>query len=155
MYVSVKRRTSLMSSSLLLPQRSACVVRLIWMVLEMGSKCQYSYCFVECCYQDLFNLACCILGQFPSTFYSIRLVSVHLVHPYSRIDKTTAWKRLRFILSDRYDFHMIDNLLIAIHAFTSRILMSFQWMRCFRSLWTCSLRKLPLLLYKSDVYWWD
>ena len=37
----------------------------------------------------------------------------------------TAWKKLRFILSDKFDFHMIDNLSIAVHAFTSGILILF------------------------------
>ena len=34
-------------------------------------------------------------------------------------------KKLRFILSDRYDFHMTDSLSIAIHAFATCVLMSF------------------------------
>ena len=45
--------------------------------------------------------------QFPSSFLSSRLVSVHVVHPYSSIDSTAAWKKLRFILLVRSDFHMI------------------------------------------------
>ena len=63
--------------------------------------------------------------QFPSSFFSISLVSVHVVHPYGRIDTTAAWEKVRFILSDRFEFHIIDNLSIAIDAFTSHILMSF------------------------------
>ena len=63
--------------------------------------------------------------QFPSSFFSIRLVNVSVVHPYSRIDTTADWTRLRFILSDKFDFHMIDNQLIAAHAFAGPILMSF------------------------------
>ena len=63
--------------------------------------------------------------QFLSNFFSIRLVSVHVVHPHSKIDITTTWKKLCFILSDWSYLDMIDNLLIAIHAFTRRILMSF------------------------------
>ena len=35
----------------------------------------------------------------PSSFFSNRLVSVQVVHPYSSIDTTAAWKKLRFILS--------------------------------------------------------
>ncbi len=35
-----------------------------------------------------------------------------------------AWKKLCFILSVRSDFHMTDSLLIAVHAFASRVLMS-------------------------------
>ena len=50
--------------------------------------------------------------QFPSDLFSIRLLSVHVVHPYSSINITTAWKKLRFVLSDSLDFHMIDNLLM-------------------------------------------
>ena len=52
-------------------------------------------------------------------------VSVQVVHPYSSIDTTTAWKKLRIILSVRSDFHMIDSLSIAVHAFVSRVSMSF------------------------------
>ena len=33
-----------------------------------------------------------------------------MVHPYSSIDTTAAWKKLRFILSVRSDFHMIESL---------------------------------------------
>ena len=57
--------------------------------------------------------------------FSIRLFSVHVVHPYIRIDTTAAWKILLFILSGNSDFHMIDILSIAVHDFASRILMSF------------------------------
>ena len=37
---------------------------------------------------------------------------------------TAAWKKLRFILSVRSDFHMTNSLSIAVHAFTCRVLMS-------------------------------
>ena len=47
------------------------------------------------------------------------------MHPYSSIDTTAAWKKLRFILSVKPDFHMTDTLLIAVHAFISRVSMSF------------------------------
>ena len=86
-------RTSLMSSSLLLLQCPACLVRLIRMVFEMGRRWLYSSCFVGCCLQDLFNTARCILVQLPSSFFSIHLVSVHVVHSYSSMDMTTAWKK--------------------------------------------------------------
>ena len=55
----------------------------------------------------------------------MRLVSVHVVHLYSSIDTIAAWKKLRFILSVRSDLHMTDRLLVAVHAFVSRVLMSF------------------------------
>ena len=57
-------------------------------------------------------------------FLSIRLVSVHVVHPHSSIDTTAAWKKLHFILSVRSDFYMTDNLLLAVHVFVGRVLMS-------------------------------
>ena len=60
--------------------------------------------------------------QLPSCFFSSRFVSVQVVHPYSSIDPTAAWKKLRFILSDRSDFHSLS---IAVHAFVSRMSMSF------------------------------
>ena len=49
-----------------------------------------------------------------------------VVHPYSSIDTTAAWKKkLRFILSDRSDFHMTDSIPIASQALASRVLISF------------------------------
>ena len=64
---------------------------------------------------------------------------VQIVHPYSSIDTTAAWKKLRFILSVRSDFHMIDSLSIAVHAFVSRLCRClFRLKRhCFRGRWIC------------------
>ena len=90
----------------------------------MGGRWPYSCCFVGYCLQDLFNIARSILVVLPSSFFYNRLVNVHVVHAYSSIDTTTAWKKLRFILSVRSDFHMTDSLSIAVHAFVSRVLMS-------------------------------
>ena len=56
-YVGVHKSTSLMSSSLLLQQCPACLVRLAWIVFVMGSRWPYSWCLVGCCHQDLFNIA--------------------------------------------------------------------------------------------------
>ena len=53
-YVGVHRSTSLMSSSLLLQQWPACLVRLIWIVFLMGGRWLYAWCLVGCCHQDLF-----------------------------------------------------------------------------------------------------
>ena len=47
------------------------------------------------------------------------------MHPYSSIDATAAWKKLRFILSVRSDFHIIGSLLIAVHAFVNLASMFF------------------------------
>ena len=60
-----------------------------------------------------------------SLYYSCYIKEVVVVvHPYSSIDTTAAWKKLHFILSVRSDFHMIDSLSIAVHAFVSRVSMS-------------------------------
>ena len=77
---------------------------------EMRGWWPYSSCFVECCFQSLFIIACSILMQYPFNFLIICFVSVHVVHPYSRIDTTAAWKKLHFISLGKFDFHMIDNL---------------------------------------------
>ena len=55
-YVGVHRSTSLMSSSLLLQQCHACLIRLTWIVFVMGGRWPYSWCLVGCCRQDLFNI---------------------------------------------------------------------------------------------------
>ena len=59
--VGVHRRTSLMSSSLLLQQYPACLVRLTWIVFVMGGRWPYSCCFVGCFRQDLFKISRSIL----------------------------------------------------------------------------------------------
>ena len=51
------RSTSLMSLSLLLQQCPACLVRLAWIVFVAGGRWPYSWCLVEYCRQDLFNIA--------------------------------------------------------------------------------------------------
>ena len=60
-FVGVHRSTSLMSSSLLLQQCPVCLVRLTWIVFVMGGRWPYSWCFVGCWRQDLFNIARSIL----------------------------------------------------------------------------------------------
>ena len=56
-YMEVHWSTSFMSSSLLLQQCPACLVRLTLIVFVMGSRWPYSWCLVGCCHQDLFNIA--------------------------------------------------------------------------------------------------
>ena len=60
-YVGVHRSTSLMSSSLLLQQCPAGLVRLAWIVFVIGGRWPYSWCLVGYCRQDLFNIARSIL----------------------------------------------------------------------------------------------
>ena len=38
-----------------------------------------------------------ILGQFPSSFFSIGFFGVHAVHPYRSIGTTTTWKKSCYI----------------------------------------------------------
>ena len=95
----IHKSTSLMSSSLLLQLCPVCLVRLTWIVFVIGGRWPYSWCLVGCCRQDLFKIARSILVSLPSSVFSSRFVSVHVVHPYSSIDVTAAWKKLRFILS--------------------------------------------------------
>ena len=88
--------------------------------------------FVQYCSQDS-----CVV---PSSFFSIRLFSIHEVYPYSSIDTTAAWKKLRFILSVRSNFHMTDSQSLAVHAFASRVLMSVSVDdTLFLCRWTCQL----------------
>ena len=60
-YVGVHRSTSLMSSSLILQQCPASLVRLTWIVFLMGGRWPYSWCLVGCYRLDLFNIARSIL----------------------------------------------------------------------------------------------
>ena len=110
-YVGVYRSTSLLSSSLFLQQCP-------WIVFLMGGRWPYSWCFVGCCLQEFCSQHSWVIAVW-------RFVSVQVVHPYSSIDTTAAWKKLRFILSLRSDFHMIDSLSITVHAFVSRVSVSF------------------------------
>ena len=54
--VGIHKSTSLMSSSLLLQQYPACLVRLTWIVFVIGGRWPYSWCLVGCCCQDLFRI---------------------------------------------------------------------------------------------------
>ena len=56
--------------------------------------------------------------------FSLRFVIIHVVHPYTSIDTTAAWKKLRFILSVRPEIYMNDSLSLAVHTFACRVLMS-------------------------------
>ena len=52
-YAGVHRSTSFVSSSFLLQQCPACLVRLTWIVFVMGGRWAYSWCLVGCCCQDI------------------------------------------------------------------------------------------------------
>ena len=59
--VGIHKSTSLMSSSLLLQQCPACLVRPTWIVFVIGGRWPYSWCLVGCCCQDLFRIVRSIL----------------------------------------------------------------------------------------------
>ena len=54
----------------------------------------------------------------------MRFVSIRVVHPYCIMDTATACKKSHFILWDKSDFPMIDNLSIAFHIFDRFMLTS-------------------------------
>ena len=118
------RRTSLMSSSLLLQMCPACLVRLTRMVLVICGRWSYSCFQAGCCFHVLFRITLSILVQFPSSLFSRRFVRVQVVQPYSSTDTTTAWENFRFNLSARSDFHITDNLFKAAHVFPMHALTS-------------------------------
>ena len=134
------RRKSLIRSSLLLQQCPACFVRLMRMVLEMGSRWLYNFCFVGCCFQDLFNIARSILVQLALSFSSIHLVSVHVVHPYSRINTTVAWENC--VLFYRICLTSLGPIIYRYLSMPSLFAywFNFPWMRrCFQGMWICPL----------------
>ena len=59
-----------------------------------------------------------------SSLFFMHFATIQVVSPYSSTDIVTAWKKFRFILSERSDFHMIDNLGIAVHSFAMHMLTS-------------------------------
>ena len=72
----VHMSTSLMISSLILLSCLACLVGLTLIVFEIGGRWPYSCCFVECSLNDFYTIARSILVKLPSSFFSIRLVSI-------------------------------------------------------------------------------
>ena len=62
--------------------------------------------------------------NFHLAFFSMHFVSISVVHAYSSINTDTAWKKSYFDLSERSDFHMLDNSSIAVHTFAIRMLTS-------------------------------
>ena len=88
-----------MRSSPCLQQCSARLLRLTWIVFVMGVMWPFSCCFVECCLQDLFNMARSILVELPSRFLSTHLVRVHVVQPYRSIDTTAEETAFYFFRS--------------------------------------------------------
>ena len=94
------------------------------MICKIGGWLLSNCCFVRCWFQDLFKTAHSIVVLCPFSLFSICFVSIHVVHPYSSIDTAIASKKSCFILSDRSDFHMIDNQSIVVYIFAQYMLTS-------------------------------
>ena len=76
-----------MSSSLLLQQCPACLVRLTWIVFVMGGRWPYSWGVTSrTCLLQLTSFLCNGRQAF--------LVRVHVVHPYSSTDTTAVSKNM-------------------------------------------------------------
>ena len=84
--VGVHKSTSLMSSSLLLQQCPACLVRLTWIVFGIGGRWPYSWCLVGCCRQDLFKI---IYYHFCFQLYFISFLQLHRLKLTSKNIYTT------------------------------------------------------------------
>ena len=122
---------SLMSSSLLLQQCLTCLVRLTWIVFVTSGKWPYSSCFVGYCLQYLFNITLSILVLLPSNFFSISLISVHIVHPHSSIATTSAWKKTSI---GPIAYRWLSNPLVV-----ACWCISWLMRHCFLGKWTCIL----------------
>ena len=67
-----------------------------------------------------------------------------MVLPYSRTDTTAAWKNYHSILSERSNFHLVDNLSAAVYAlpmFTSRSVDDILLLK--HTKWSTNFRVLP------------
>ena len=69
--------------------------------------------------------------------YSCVVAAKLFYHPYSSIDTTTTWKKLRFILLVRPDFHMTDSLLMPL--LVACWCLSQLMRHCFQGKWNCLL----------------
>ena len=109
-YVGIHRSTSLMSSSLLLQQCLACLVRLTWIVFVIGGRWPYSWCLVGCCRQDLFKIA-------RSTYtYIQHCVNIYI---YKYIDKHVYTNKTLYIYIYIYIYtHTHTNIQHYIYIYT-------------------------------------
>ena len=163
MYLCVRapRRSPLMCSSLLLQQYPAC---LTWMVCEMGCKWPYS-CYVAsriCSKQRVVFLF--IFHLVFSLFVSIAYWGcIHIVAlTQSMLLYICTPNMLCFILSERSDLHIIDNLSIVVHAVAIRkltllsvdeiwLLRYVRWFTNFRGL-SLKVEMAPSCFKKVNFY---
>ena len=88
----------------------AYLVRLIWMVFVIGGRRSYVAVLWDVASRTCSMHLVTFLCNYRRAFFSIRLVSVQVIHRYISIYTTAAWKKTRFVLLDRSDFHMTDSL---------------------------------------------
>ena len=139
-FVGLYRRTSLMSSSLLL------LFVLFVLLGEFVDGCTTAVLWL-CYFSNLFKTVRSIPVSFLSSFFSMRFINVYLVHPYSCIDTATPWKTYVLICRKKSDFHMIDSL--PIKSFLSYSLQRFGR----NELWESILLKYNKLLCHG-LFWW-
>ena len=114
-----------MSLTLILQQCPTCLVHLTWMVFEMGSKCPYCCYFLGCCFQDFIIVVCSILVLFPSYFSPcVLLGSMWYIHPYCSINTATIGKTFCFIVLEKANLQMINNLLLTVNDFARGMVTS-------------------------------
>ena len=149
----VHRSMSLMSSSLLIQQCPACLLRLPWIVFVVGDKWPYCCYFVGCQPPWLHQLS-----SQHSCFTAVKL----FLHTFSERKCSASIQQYRY---DNYlvktAFHFIGQVILpsdhsqsmAVHAFASRVLMlifvdetlSPRWVNLstcsknYRWLWRCHL----------------
>ena len=96
--VGVHKSTSLISSSLLLQQCPAYLVRITCIVFVIGGRWPYSWCLVGCCCQDLFKIARsiqCHIGQSHSISQNILPIFVlksRMIHFETLAYIRDSWK---------------------------------------------------------------
>ena len=92
---------------------------LSWIVCEVGIRCPYSCWFPEFAQKQHGAYLCSSHRVFSKHF-----VKVQVVQPYNSPDIATAWRNFCFILSERLNFHIRNNLSIVVHAFYECMLIS-------------------------------
>ena len=104
------------------PVGTTCLARLTWIVCEMGGKWSYNFCFVECCFQDLFKTSINILVYFSPLFFSFILLAFMGCIQTDGMTQTPLRRNPVFFYWIVSDTRMIDNPSIAVHDFTRRML---------------------------------
>ena len=95
--VGIHKSTSLMSSSLLLQQCPACLVRLTWIVFVIGGRWPYSWCLVGCCCQDLFRIARSMQQTeiLPRSTRVSTIVWLRTLSSYKAVGENAWWELLK------------------------------------------------------------